>query len=362
MQIFNFKTETYPVKSFAIHAACWAAFISYELGSLYYTYGRLEPISVYVCFYALNIIFFYCHTSLLSYLFTSPAPKYLRGMLYYILLFIVYLSVKFICNLLVESDQISLNAYLYQFKGRTLASTTIRAGYFVLLSTFYWAAGHIAFFRRQAAASEQAELRALKEKAELETKLAASRNAYLTQQVNPHLLFNSLNFIYNIVYRHSPDASKCVMLLADLLRFSLEEAGADGKVQLEEEVAQIRRLLEINNYRFDGRLAAGFHFEGGFEQRRIIPLILFTLTENVFKHGNVRDQKHPAELQLKVDDNGLLHFFSRNLKKSKSGYSQRSGTGLQNVRIRLDFAYPGKYSLDVAETGEYFELSLILQL
>ena len=355
------SSNTVKSRTIFIHGLCWLIFITYELSSLYYYYHKLDPVFTYLCYYGINISLFYLNAKLLDYIFRDKGRRYFQGALLFITLVVVYLVIKFIANYLLQSPHENLINYIHtSFK--FLPSTLFRISFFVMLSVFYWATGHISYFRKQAVAAEQQELLVLKEKAELEARFAAARNAYLTQQINPHLLFNSLNFIYNSVSRFSQEASNCVMLLSDLLRFSLEEAGADGKVPLVDEIAQLRRLLEINNYRFDGKLSAEISFGGDFEKYRIIPLILFTLTENVFKHGNLRDRQHPAELKLEVDNNRLLHFFSRNLKKSKSGYPQRSGTGLQNVRIRLDFAYPGKYSLDIAETGEYFELSLNLQL
>jgi two-component system LytT family sensor kinase len=146
------------------------------------------------------------------------------------------------------------------------------------------------------------------------------------------------------------------------MRFSLEETGPDGKVALADEIGQIERLLEINRLRFDKPPCIDVHFEGGFERHRIIPLILFTLTENIIKHGDLDSPASPAQLRITADEQGNLAYFSRNLKKPGSGYARRSRVGLQNVRIRLDFAYPGRYSLDISETLEYYELSLNLSL
>ena len=232
----------------------------------------------------------------------------------------------------------------------------------MLLATFYWAASHISYFRKQAHESEKRRLLAQNEKLEAEAKLAESRNAYLTQQLNPHLLFNSLNFIYNSVYQQSPEASRCILLLSDILRFSLEDTGADGKVLLEDEIEQVKNLIAINRYRFNGVLSLETKFDLAAGPDRIIPLILLTLTENLFKHGNLKNPEQPAFLQIETSETRKLRYYSRNLKKSKSGHVRNRGIGLQNTRKRLDFAYPGKYELNVSEDGECYELWLNLQL
>lgn len=348
-------------KIVALHICCWLLFIVYELLFLFYIYKRLEPVPVYLCYYSLNILFFYSNAKLLSFIFDHPIPKYIKGIIYFIILVAIYLTIKFSISYLLYIPHLTIRAYLSIFL-KFLPDSLFRLSYFTVLSTFYWATGHISYFRKQAAAAEKQELLALKDKAELEVRLAEANNAYLAQQINPHLLFNSLSFIYSSVIPYSDAAAKCVLLVTDLMRFSLEETGPDGKVALADEIQQIERLLEINRLRFNRPPAIGTLFEGNFAPFRVIPLILFTLTENIIKHGDLNQPASPALLQLTTDEKGNLTYFSRNLKKPESGYARRRQVGLQNVRIRLDFAYPGKYSLAIADTAEYYELTLNLSL
>jgi LytS/YehU family sensor histidine kinase len=237
-----------------------------------------------------------------------------------------------------------------------------RGLYFDLLATFYWSAANIGNFRRRASAAERQKLIIEKEKAELENMLTKSKNAYLQQQMNPHMLFNTLNFVYNNVQRYSDDAARSIYLLSEIMRFSLKGTEPDGKVLLEDEADQIENLLEINRYRFEDPVYIDVAMEGSFHRYTIIPLILLTLTENVFKHGNLTEAAHPASIRLTVDDRGKLSFSSSNLKKSKNGLQRSQHLGLQNVRIRLDSTYPENYQLDIQEAGNMFELSLTLKL
>ncbi len=344
-----------------IHAGCWLIFIIYELYFLHYTRGKLEPVSVYLNYYIINIAYFYLTVTLLNFIFNHRKIRYLLGIIFFLVLAILYLGTKFITGYFLNSPQLAVSSYITTFS-KFLPNSLFRLGYFTVLSTFYWAAGHISHFRKQAAAAERQELLALKEKAELEARLAESRYAYLSQQVNPHLLLNSLSFIYGSVSPYSADAANCVMLLSELLQFSLEDTSPDRQILLSEELGQLQRLFAINRLRFNGEQELALEFEGHFEKFRIIPLILFTLTENIFKHGYLRDPGRPGSLRIKVNDAGQLHFYSRNLVKARSGYARRRQLGLQNVRTRLDFAYPDRYSLEISETAEYFELSLNLQL
>jgi LytS/YehU family sensor histidine kinase len=231
-----------------------------------------------------------------------------------------------------------------------------------MLAMFYWLAGHVAAYRQRAADAERLKMISLRDKAELEARLAEARNAYLQQQMSPHLLFNALNFIYTSVYKRSPEASRCVLLLSDIMRFSLEERAPDGKVMLNEEIRQLRRLEEINRFRYDHELYFELVTEEDFAQLRIIPLILFTLAENVFKHGDLGNREHPAHIFIGVDESGLLRFSSRNAIRERTAHAKLSQTGLQNIRVRLDFAYPSAYELNTNESAGVFELYLTLQL
>ncbi|WP_428331591.1 sensor histidine kinase [Mucilaginibacter sp.] len=345
-------TNPLPVK-ILLHIFCWMLFISYELVSLYLVIGRLEPVSVYVLYYSLNILFFYSHAGLLHYSFDQSPRRLAEGALLLLLEFLVYVAIKSVVDMALETHPGTLTLKVLAAEKLAIPNL-IRAIYFGLLATFYWLAGRVGYFRQQKARAEQ-------QAAELGQQLALAENAYLRQQLNPHMLFNALNFIYHSVYKHSVDGSRCVLLLSDILRFGLESAAPDGKTLLSAEIEQLNNLLEINRYRFGGKLHLEVQFPAEPGQHRIIPLILFTLTENLFKHGHLKDPAHPAQLILSIDQTGALRYYSYNLKKKKND-AAREHLGLKNTRLRLDQSYPGSYRLSVNESETFYELTLNLQL
>jgi len=348
-------------KIVAVHLICWSLFISCELGFLYFTQGRLEPFYIYFAFYTLNISFFYLLIRILNFTFNGGGSSFLLGILIYLLSFAIYLSLKFLLEHFLEMPDLGIKAQFAYFR-KFIATNLQRGFYFTILATFYWAAGHIAFFKKRAAVSERRQLIAERDKLAMEKRLQASQNAYLKQQMNPHLLFNALNFIYGSVRKSSGQASECVLLLSDIMRFSLKETDADGKIPLAEEIHQLKNLVKLNNLRFDEppHLIAELVADTG--GRRIIPLILFSLAENVIKHGNLTDPANPALIYITIAGEGRLHFHSRNLKKNGSDQIGNHGIGLQNVRIRLDYAYPGRHVLHIAENDDFYELSLKIEL
>ncbi|WP_426328728.1 sensor histidine kinase [Pedobacter sp. R-06] len=349
-------------KLFIVHAICWILFITYELAFVYYHVGFLERPYIYIVFYSINLVLFYSHIGVLNFTFNGVKFNYISGLLLLVSISVLYLVVKGIADYLLGNPQpmrYDPFTFIKAFFPRNIA----RGFYFILLATFYWAAKHIANYKIQATEAEKRQLMVEKQNLELEAQLTKSRNAYLQQKINPHMLFNALNFVYNSAQKYSDDAANCIWLLSEIMRFSLEEAGPDGKIKLTREVEQIENLVAINRYRFKEPLYISVEIAHDLSDYKIIPLILLTLTENIFKHGNLTDPNSPASLKLFSDAIGKLTFYSRNLKKSKNGHPrQRKALGLQNIRLRMDSFYKGNYKLQINELGEFYELTLTLQL
>ncbi|MFD0767139.1 sensor histidine kinase [Mucilaginibacter lutimaris] len=353
-----------PVKKRTVflHFCCWSIFVIYELAFLHFTQFKFTSRSIFtfLVYYSVNICLFYAQLGFLDFAFHKRKNNF-KCLLLFLFIFLLYLLIKASLDLLFASKLTSLAAMLSVIK-TYLFVNIFRGVYFSVFAAFYWVAGNIAGYRKKAELSEKNELIVLKDKAELEKRLSETRNAYLQQQLNPHLLFNSLSFIHSSVYAHSEDAARCVLLLSDIMRFSMDSTGSDDKVLVTDELKQLANLIALNRYRFGPELRLKTSFETEREDLRIIPLVMLTLTENLFKHGFVTDPAYPALLEIQANCDGVLNYRSRNRKKIKSRTAQRRGLGLQNTRIRLDHSYPGSYQLDINEDEDNFELTLTLQL
>jgi two-component system LytT family sensor kinase len=324
------------------------------------TIGKLEPFYIYVIYYTLNISLFYSVVFLMNRTFNQAKPKFLISVLGFLILLVVFQALKTGIGLLLEYLNLIPSNNPVPLT-EVMVNNLYRFSYFVILGTFFWAAGHISYFRSQFMEAERQKLITKNQRAELEIKLSASRNAYLQQQINPHMLFNTLNFIYNSVYEYSNDGARCVYLLSEIMRFSLEATGDDEKTNLKSEIVQIQNMIEINSFRYDHHLALNAEFNGDLGEHRILPLILLTLTENLFKHADLRNSKDQAVLSIRVDNDNKLYFHSRNRKKLDNPYKS-GGIGLTNVRIRLEHSYPGNYELTISNKQHEFELFLTINL
>lgn len=339
------------------HAICWVIYIAYEISFVRFSVGRSAPVLHYVCYYALNISLFYFNAYVLLAAALRNKLPYLAIVGLMLAELLVYLLLKYLLDGLLAAPGAAVPRYL-EYMRLLVVPNLYRGISFLGSSTLYWSVRGVIRFQRQVYETERERLVALKEKAELERNLAESVNAYLQQQINPHFLFNTLTFIHNTYYKYSPEASQCVLLLSDIMRFSLEEVGENGKTGLDKEIEQVNNFIELNQLRFHHALNLDVQIAGDFEGREVIPLILLTLTENIFKHGYLKDKAAPARLYVNLDQNDTLHFHSWNLKKHEPGNKRLRAIGIRNVIKRLEYSYRDNYTLDINDEADSYEIRL----
>jgi len=347
------------IKTILNHFACWSLLIVYELGVYSFTLNKLPSIDPYFFYYCLNITLFYYQVSVLNLTLCNDKRRY------FLLLLLVFSGV-----LLVLGIKIGADTLLTDFSGTSLSKWKMlksmgtldlfRNIYFAALGTLYWTIKNINSYQKKADTAEISRLKAANDNADLAVRLAKSKNAYLQQQINPHLFFNTLNFIHNSVYKLSREAAENIILLSDIMRYSLEATDSEDKVTLGNEAEQIKNLIKLNRFRFDYPLDISYATEGNLDSHKIIPLVIMTLAENLFKHGDLCGK--PAIIRLSVSDGGSLKFYTSNYKRPKPPVKTLKSIGLENIRIRLNYTYYNNYRLTVNETDEIYESELSLNL
>ncbi|MDP9077767.1 MAG: histidine kinase [Bacteroidota bacterium] len=348
-------------KLLLMHFAGWGIFIAYEVSFVWFTVKAFAKFEDYVFYYGLNIALFYFNAHLVM----SEGVKFKKSYLVIPFLLLTelfgYLTLKFLLDdflVFPEHSAITKIGYIKKL----LVPNIYRGISFIGFSTLYWSILRVISFQKRVYKTETMQLTTLKEKAELERNLAEAMNAYLQQQINPHLLFNTLSFIHNTYYKQSREASQCVLLLVDIMRFSLEELKINGKTYIDKEVDQIRNYIELNQLRYDYALYIDFRTEGDIEHHQIIPLILLTLTENIFKHGYLKEEEFEAKIHITVTDQNELIFHSWNLKGHQTEKRRRRSIGIKNVIKRLEYSYKDQYSLIISDEVDSYGLELRMQL
>jgi sensor histidine kinase YesM len=279
--------------------------------------------------------------------------------------FLAYAGGLGVALLLYGAAKFALSSYILPHIGLTklvlpwgnprvfFALSYFRASTFLTYSMVYAYAKHAITMQRQLREQEH-QLR-LQERSLLEADIA-----FLKSQINPHFLFNALNFLYSQVYPLSEPTAKSVLLLSDIMRYALNEGGEHGKVMLEKEVQHLRNYLALNQLRFGNNLQVQFEVAGNTQYLLILPLVLITFVENCFKHGELFDARHPLLLRLTVRDNEL-ELYTRNRKRT-GPVEHSTGIGLDNTRRRLDAVYATRYRLAIADEADSYTAHLLLSL
>lgn len=187
--------------------------------------------------------------------------------------------------------------------------------------------------------------------AHLQAQLAEARLDALRMQINPHFLFNTLHAVSALVERDPGGVRKMISRLSELLRHTIDSHATD-EVTLREELAFLRRYIEIMEIRFQGKLHVEQQIDDTAMGAMVPNLILQPIVENALEHGANRApgegriaitcRRDGTRLVLSVRDNGP------GIDANAEG-----GVGLANTRARLEQLYgaDGALALRNAEGG-----------
>ena len=213
-------------------------------------------------------------------------------------------------------------------------------------SRFLWSFLDIVYVMGIAVAIRMARLRiqALKREKQLVEEKLQSELRFLRAQANPHFLFNTLNNIYGMARKQSPQTAEVVLKLSKLLRYMLYECTADT-VPLSKEVEVAENFIELEKLRYGKRLVVHFQKEADCLHYPIAPLLLLPLVENAFKHGS-GESRFDCRIDISLAlEGGLLSFRVSNTC-DEPARETTAGIGLQNLRRQLELLYPGSHRLE----------------
>jgi len=345
-----------------LHLIGWAIFITLEVGLIGLSVGFFGKALNYALHYILNIILFYTNAHfVLKKSFTKPKP-WTRVIILMIIQIGLYIFFRSYLNYLLEGTHKGFNIPTIITNHKSFFKSLWRGLFFIVLSCFYFLFLRFKEERLKREHSERMEyLNDLKNK-EMQNELHVAKYEYLRAQINPHLLFNTLSFLYDSVRKFNEDAGEAVLNLAELMRFSLETKESPEEFpKLEEELRQIDNLISLNKIRKDKEQYINLCYPEEVKNFRFIPLVIITLLENMLKHGNLQKPNQPGFLDIKLSNNELSISTSNliNTRIHHSGFNK----GMENIEKRLGLAYGDKFSMTYGKKDEnYFDVKVILEV
>jgi two-component system sensor histidine kinase AlgZ len=183
---------------------------------------------------------------------------------------------------------------------------------------------------------------------------ARARIHALQARIRPHFLFNSMNTIAALTRTQPALAEEAIEDLADLFRVTLSDARAQIPLREELEVARIYQRIE--QLRMGDRLSVKWDV-AGLPARAIVPsLLLQPLLENAIGHGiEPLPSGGTVTVQGWVDGDTIVLEVANPLPADGAGPARRGNRmALDNVRQRLELAFPGHSGVDVRDAEDRF--------
>ncbi len=203
--------------------------------------------------------------------------------------------------------------------------------------------------------------RELKEKVEREQKLTdllkEAELDMLKSQIRPHFLFNSLNSISSLTMSDPERAQEMVIKLSEFMRYSLNLSGL-ALSSLEKELYHANLYLDIEKVRFGKKLKVKEDIDEDSLAHEVPAMILQPLMENAVKFG-VYEAGGASEIEIRAKiEQGMLNIHIGNSFDPDGKVRKGTGTGIKNVKARLQNLYGRHDLLTINKTENYFNIDL----
>jgi sensor histidine kinase YesM len=205
----------------------------------------------------------------------------------------------------------------------------------------------IGFLRNRQHELLTAQLQRDAERDRMARELAESQLRLLRAQIEPHFLFNTLGAVQQLADHGAPRAAELTGHLIAFLRASMSEMRSE-QVRLDAEFGLVEAYLKVMQFRLGQRLRFTLALAPELGRVQVPSMILLTLVENAIKHGiepalrggeiAVSAEAHDGALRIRVRDSGV-----------GMATEPGTGTGLDNVRRRLQLAYGALASLELSD-------------
>lgn len=175
------------------------------------------------------------------------------------------------------------------------------------------------------------------------------RNQYevLKNQLNPHMLFNSLNTLRSLVRENQDKAQDYIQELSRVLRYTLQ-SNEFRSVSLREEMEFVSAYIFLLKMRFENNLLFDIQINKSFEDYRLPQMAVQVLVENAVKHNEISNRR-PLTIHIMTDVQGSL-CVSNDIQPKRTA-TPGTGIGLVNLTKRYRLLF--KQDIQITEDKEF---------
>ncbi|MCL6458534.1 MAG: sensor histidine kinase [Gorillibacterium sp.] len=192
----------------------------------------------------------------------------------------------------------------------------------------------------------------------LEIKQREAELAILHSQINPHLLYNTLESIYwRMIVDGNTESAEMVMDLSLVMRIGLSR----GKelITIGEELQHAEAYIRLQLKRHEYAFGVQWEVEEATKELLIPKVVLQPLIENAIIHGirrmhedgqlNISIKREEDEIYVIVEDNGFKTIAAATIRDIVEGRKTEIGYGIRNVHKRIQLHFGENYGLSYAE-------------
>ena len=183
--------------------------------------------------------------------------------------------------------------------------------------------------------------------------------ALIKSQLDPHLLFNTINNIDALILKDVVAASDYLNKLSDIMRFMLYETKPD-QILLAKEIEYIEKYIALQKIRTANKDYVQFTVTGNIGSKQIAPMTFIPFIENAFKHTNNKKLENAISISISVMAQ-KIEFTCENRFDSKPSVQQPdSGLGSGLIQKRLNLVYGEKHTLMIHKTDDLYRVNLTI--
>jgi hypothetical protein len=196
---------------------------------------------------------------------------------------------------------------------------------------------------------------------ELEKSMVQAELSFLKSQIHPHFLFNCLNSIYYLTLSKDDKAPKVILSLSDFLRFVTVESN-NNRIPLEKEVKMLEEYIHLQSLRASEKFELQFQVKGTFTDLEMMPLTFIPFVENAFKYGISAHISCFIHILIEVENDVLKFTCNNSIVTGINEKNHSEGVGLENIKKRLELAYPQCHSLVIRQNSQAYMVELQIKL
>ncbi|MFY7910159.1 MAG: sensor histidine kinase [Emticicia sp.] len=343
-------------KRIGFHVVCWIAFLIY-IHFLYFLEGYLDSKFIWrtILNYLPIITFFYLNAYILRILI--PQRRFLVIISITATMLLIYVAIRYFYKFYLFDVLGIPDIFFDRLEPKKLYIESIWLFFnYLIYSYCYWFFLHSISLQKERAKLQKDVF--LQEKARISAELA-----FLQAQINPHFLFNTLNFIYSEAVMVSDKLAKSLMTLSEMMRYVTTVSSTQQHTPIESELKHIENFIQIQQMRFHNALNISMITEGRSlaTYTSIPPLILISFVDNAFKYGDLYDDKYPLSIETTITETSF-NFKIFNKKANNLPPMPSTKTGLTNAKQRLALMYKERHSLKILDNEDSFTVELFIEV